>query len=90
MYVVGATRADFLKEIRVVVPEHFLLIPGIGAQGGDLESVVRNGINQSVGLIVNSSRSIIYASSGKDFAEAARRKTIEFKNEMERLMDKYL
>ena len=71
MYVVGATKASFLKEIRQLVPESFLLVPGIGAQGGDLEAVCRYGMTSQVGLLVNSSRGIIYASGGKDFAKAA-------------------
>jgi orotidine-5'-phosphate decarboxylase len=90
MYVIGATRAEFLKDIRTLIPDHFLLIPGVGAQGGDLESVVKYGINKFVGLIVNSSRSIIYASGEKGFEKAARKKALEIKNEMEILMDKYL
>ena len=71
MYVVGATKADYLKEIREIVPDSFLLIPGVGAQGGSLTDVCRYGLNKHVGLLINSSRGIIYASSGKDFAEAA-------------------
>lgn len=71
MYVVGATKSSQLKEIRELIPNHFLLIPGIGAQGGSLEDVVKNGMNAEVGLLVNSSRGIIYASSGQDFAEKA-------------------
>jgi orotidine-5'-phosphate decarboxylase len=71
MYVVGATRAELLAEIRNVVPDHFLLVPGVGAQGGSLEEVMRHGMNEDVGLLINASRSILYASSGPDFAEAA-------------------
>lgn len=71
MYVVGATQAEKLAEIRKIVPGHFLLVPGVGAQGGDLEAVSKYGFNQQCGLLVNSSRGIIYASSGEDFAEAA-------------------
>lgn len=71
MYVVGATRAEMLTEIRKIVPEHFLLIPGVGAQGGSLDDVVEYGINSNVGLLVNSSRAIIYASNSEDFAEKA-------------------
>ena len=67
MYVVGATKASSLTSIRKIVPDNFLLIPGVGAQGGDLDEVTRSGINKSVGLIVNASRSIIYASHGADF-----------------------
>ena len=71
MYVVGATRAELLAEIRNVVPDHFLLVPGVGAQGGSLEDVMRHGMNDDIGLLINASRSILYASSGPDFAEAA-------------------
>ncbi len=71
MYVVGATRADLLAEIRKVVPSHFLLVPGVGAQGGSLEEVMQHGMNEDIGLLINASRSILYASSGPDFAEAA-------------------
>ena len=72
MFVVGATKAKELKKIRQIVPEHFLLIPGVGAQGGDLNEVVKNGINKDVGLLINSSRGIIYAGSEKDFELKAR------------------
>ncbi len=71
MYVVGATQADALAHIRRIVPEHFLLVPGVGAQGGSLEEVSRYGMNKKCGLLVNSSRSIIYAGSGLDFANKA-------------------
>ena len=71
MYVVGATRADALINIRKLIPEHFLLIPGIGAQGGSLEDVAKNGLNNQCGLLVNSSRAIIYASKEFDYAEKA-------------------
>ncbi len=71
MYVVGATRAEMLKEVRAIVPHHFLLVPGIGAQGGSLEEVARHGMNSRCGLLVNSSRAIIYASNGSNFAEKA-------------------
>ena len=72
MYVVGATRADALINIRKLIPEHFLLIPGIGAQGGSLEDVAKNGLHHQCGLLVNSSRAIIYASKEFDYAEKAR------------------
>lgn len=72
MYVVGATKAAHLKHIRSIAREHFLLVPGVGAQGGSLEEVLENGLNADGGLLVNSSRGIIYASSGTDFAEKAR------------------
>ncbi len=71
MFVVGATRADMLRRVRQIVPDHFLLIPGVGAQGGDLNEVLKNGWNNSGGLLVNASRSIIFASQDSDFAEAA-------------------
>ena len=71
MYVVGATQADALQKIRGIIPDAFLLVPGVGAQGGSLEEVARHGLNENVGLLVNSSRGIIYASQGDDYAEAA-------------------
>lgn len=71
MYVVGATKASFLQEIRKIIPENFLLVPGIGAQGGDLREVCDYGMTKEVGLLVNSSRGIIYASTGLDYAKAA-------------------
>ncbi len=83
MYVVGATRADWLVEIRKTIPDHFLLVPGVGAQGGRLEEVSKYGMNNECGLLVNSSRGIIYASSDKDFAEKAREKAYELKMQME-------
>ncbi len=90
MYVVGATQSEYLKEIRQVVPDHFLLIPGVGAQGGDLETVVKYGLNRNAGLIVNSSRSIIYASEEKDFDQRAGEKATALQQQMQQLMDKYL
>jgi len=71
MYVVGATKAEFLAEIRQIIPDNFLLVPGVGAQGGNLQAVCKYGMNQNVGLLINSSRGIIYASNGKDFANSA-------------------
>ena len=71
MYVVGATKADYLKKIRAIAKDHFLLVPGVGAQGGSLDDVVKNGMGEEPNLLINSSRGIIYASNGKDFAEAA-------------------
>ena len=73
MFVVGATHPEKFEEMRRIAPEHFLLVPGIGAQGGDLAAVSRYGRNRELGLLVNSSRGILYAGDGKDFAEAARR-----------------
>jgi orotidine-5'-phosphate decarboxylase len=71
MFVVGATQSSAFEEIRKIVPEHFLLVPGIGAQGGDLDEVCKFGINKDIGLLVNSSRTIIYAGQEQDFAEKA-------------------
>ena len=72
MFVIGATKAQELKEVRKIIPYHFLLIPGIGAQGGNLEDVIKNGINNDIGLLINSSRGIIYAGNNENFAEKAR------------------
>ncbi len=82
MYVVGATKAEFLREIRKLVPESFLLVPGVGAQGGSLQEVCAYGMNQNVGLLVNSSRGVLYASGGEDFAQAAAKKAEELQQEM--------
>lgn len=71
MFVVGATKAQMLTEIRKIIPEHFLLVPGVGAQGGSLNEVCEHGLNKDIGLLVNSSRAIIYASNGTDFASRA-------------------
>lgn len=71
MYVVGATKAEMLHDVRKIVPEHFLLVPGVGAQGGSLEEVMKHGMNSSAGLLINSSRAILYAGKGKDFADKA-------------------
>lgn len=83
MYVVGATKASFLKEIRQIVPESFLLVPGIGAQGGSLQEVCKYGITKDVGLLINSSRGILYASNGQDFAQVGAKKAKEIQEEME-------
>lgn len=90
MFVVGATHPDKFKEIRKIAPNHFLLVPGIGAQGGDLEAVSANGWNEHCGLLVNSSRGIIYASNGKDFAQKARAAALQLQQQMEAFMDKQL
>lgn len=71
MYVCGATQAEYFEKIRAIVPDHFLLVPGVGAQGGSLKEVCRYGMNKECGLLVNSSRGIIFASNGRDFASAA-------------------
>ena len=87
MYVVGATKAEMLADVRAIVPDHFLLVPGVGAQGGSLEEVARYGLNSTCGLLVNSSRQIIYASSDKDYAEAARAEAHRVQTEMEFILN---
>ena len=89
MYVVGATKAAMLQKIRRQVPDHFLLVPGVGAQGGSLEEVAENGLNAHCGILVNASRSIIYASSGEDFATAARQQAHDLQKQMHLLLKKY-
>ena len=86
MYVVGATRGELFADVRKVAPNHFLLVPGVGAQGGSLEEVCRYGLNDDVGLLVNSSRQIIYASGGNDFAERAGEEAMKVQQEMMRLL----
>ncbi len=86
MYVVGATRAEMLKDIRKIVPDHFLLIPGVGVQGGSLEEVARVGMNRNCGLLVNSSRGIIFADNSKDYAIVAGQKAKELQLEMEKYL----
>ena len=83
MYVVGATKAEFLADIRQIIPDSFLLVPGVGAQGGNLQDVCKYGMNNQVGLLINSSRGIIYASKENDFAKAAAIKAKELQQEME-------
>ena len=82
MYVVGATQGEMFKDIRRVAPSHFLLVPGVGAQGGSLQEVCKYGMTDDCGLLVNSSRGIIYASSGLDFAEVAAQKARELQEQM--------
>lgn len=86
MYVVGATKDEYFTEIRKIVPHNFLLVPGVGAQGGKLEEVCKYGMNQDIGLLINSSRGVIYASKGKDFAEAAAKEAAVLQQQMERLL----
>ena len=88
MYVVGATRANDLTNIRNIIPNHFLLVPGVGAQGGSLEEVCKYGLNKDIGLLINSSRAIIYASDQKDFANIARKEALKIKEEMKIYLDK--
>jgi orotidine-5'-phosphate decarboxylase len=86
MYVVGATKAEYLKDIRFIAPNHFLLIPGVGAQGGSLQKVAENGMNDHCGILVNSSRGIIYAGDGKDFAKAAQAEAFKLQQQMSVLL----
>lgn len=86
MFVVGATKAEMLKDIRKIIPDHFLLVPGIGAQGGSLEEVCRHGICNDVGLLINSSRNILYAGTGEDFAT----RSAEIAGEIAQEMSKFL
>jgi orotidine-5'-phosphate decarboxylase len=90
MFVVGATHPDKIADIRRLAPENFFLVPGVGAQGGDLEMVSKHGMTSQCGLLVNSARAIIYASSGKDFAAAARKEAMKVREEMDRYLQKYL
>jgi orotidine-5'-phosphate decarboxylase len=89
MYVVGATRADMLKDIRQLVPDHFLLVPGVGAQGGSLEEVAKYGMNTKCGLLVNSSRGIIFADSTENFDKVAGEKAREIQLEMEKYLHQH-
>ncbi|WP_348798710.1 orotidine-5'-phosphate decarboxylase [Flavobacterium adhaerens] len=88
MYVVGATKAEYFTEIRKIVPDSFLLVPGVGAQGGSLSEVCKYGMNDKVGLLINSSRAIIYASNGSDFADTARVEALKMQQEMELILSR--
>lgn len=90
MYVVGATRGELIGEVRKAAPEHFFLVPGVGAQGGSLSEVAKYGMNSTCGLLVNSSRGIIYASGEKNFAKVARREAKKLQVEMKLLLEEYL
>jgi orotidine-5'-phosphate decarboxylase len=90
MFVVGATQADKIESIRKLAPQHFFLVPGVGAQGGNLELVSKFGFNKQCGLLVNSSRAILYASSTPDFAAAAKAEAIRTQEEMDRYLNQYL
>jgi len=90
MFVVGATQAERIASIRKIAPDHFFLVPGIGAQGGDLELVSKHGMNGKCGLLINSARAIIYSSAGKDFAQQAGREAYKVRQEMNRYLDKYM
>ena len=86
MYVVGATKAEYFTEIRKIIPNSFLLVPGVGAQGGSLSEVCKVGMNEDVGLLINSSRGIIYASAGVDFAQKAREEALKIQQEMQEIL----
>lgn len=88
MLVIGATQDASIRGIRELVPDHFFLVPGIGSQGGDLESTSLNGFNKNIGLLVNSSRGIIYAGGGRDFANQARKAAEELREQMKDLLDR--
>jgi orotidine-5'-phosphate decarboxylase len=88
MYVVGATQAAMLADIRKIVPDHFLLVPGVGAQGGSLQEVTTFGLTRECGLLVNASRTILYASQGRDFAEKAREEAVSLQKEMAGILDR--
>ncbi len=90
MYVVGATRGERFRKVRSVVPNNFLLVPGVGAQGGDLETVCKYGMNDECGLLVNSSRGIIYASDDTDFAHAAAKESKSLTTTMQKMLEKYM
>ena len=89
MYVVGATQASEFEKIRTIIPEHFLLVPGVGAQGGNLEEVSKFGMNSNCGLLVNASRSIIYAGNDENFAQMARKEAFTIQQEMATYLDRY-
>ena len=86
MYVVGATKAEYFTEIRKILPDSFLLVPGVGAQGGSLQEVCKFGLNEDIGLLINSSRAIIYASSDEDFAQKARVEALKMQQEMQMIL----
>jgi len=87
MYVIGATKAEYLADVRKIIPDHFLLVPGVGAQGGNLKEVCKYGMNDNIGLLVNSSRGIIYASQNDDFAQAAAKEAKNMQLEMKVIMN---
>lgn len=89
MYVVGATHPEHIADIRRIAPDHFLLVPGVGAQGGDLPAISRFGFNAHCGLLVNASRSILFAGNGEDFAQKARAAALELQGQMAELLREY-
>jgi orotidine-5'-phosphate decarboxylase len=90
MFVVGATKPEELGGIRKLLPDHFFLVPGVGAQGGSMQEVAKHGMNKDCGLLVNASRSIIYASNEKDFAEKANLEAYKMANEMKQLLNQFM
>ena len=90
MYVVGATQTAYINKVREIVPDHFLLVPGVGAQGGSLPEISKAGFNNQCGLLVNSSRQIIYAGQGVDFAQKARQEAYDMQQQMADLLARYL
>lgn len=89
MFVTGATHPDELKHIRTIAPDYFYLVPGVGAQGGDMEKICENGLTGDCGLLINSSRNIIYSSQGEDFAEAARASALKTKEDMAKFLEQF-
>ena len=87
MYVVGATKAEYFAQIRRIIPNSFLLVPGVGAQGGDLQEVCKYGLSKNVGLLINSSRGIIYAANNESFAKSSRDKALELQKEMQKIVE---
>ena len=90
MFVIGATKAEHLTHIRAFAPDNFLLVPGVGAQGGSLADVAKYGMNKDCGLLVNASRSILYASNGEDFAEKAREEALKMQKQMDQLLNQFM
>jgi orotidine-5'-phosphate decarboxylase len=90
MYVVGATQGKMFEDVRKIVPDHFLLVPGVGAQGGSLEEVCKYGMNSTCGLLVNSSRGIIYAENSENFTIAVRAEAQKMQLEMKEMLEKYM
>ncbi len=89
MFVIGATKATYFKTIRQLVPNHFLLVPGVGAQGGNLKEVCKYGLSQNIGLLVNSSRGIIYAGRDRNFGKQARKQAFALQNEMTEILNQH-
>lgn len=89
MFVIGATKEEHFSEIRKFCPDHFFLVPGVGAQGGDLRKLSQYGMTKDIGLLVNATRSIIYASNGKDFAEKAREEAQRLQQEMKQYLKEF-